>query len=118
MNHYHQARFARLLLYLASLAGTPAAAASFDGLWTVNITTQRGSCESGSSLPIQVSDGRVASSTSAVTVSGQVATSGGITVVVVNGLKRASGSGRLSETSGAGTWHGGLCSGTWVAQKS
>lgn len=104
------------LALAASFIGTPAAAAApFDGAWTVSIATRTGNCDSGS-LPITVSDGRIQSSMA--TVSGQVASGGSIRVSVGDGMKKASGTGKLNATSGAGTWRGGLCSGTWVAQKN
>ena len=99
----------------AALA-TPAAA-SYDGSWTVSIVTTKGVCEAGMALPIQISAGRVVSGHSQVSVSGQVAESGSITVRVIQGLKRAFGSGKLAEGSGSGTWRGGPCSGTWTAQR-
>lgn len=98
------------------LAAGPAAA-SFDGAWTVSIITTRGVCDAGMALPIQINAGRVASGHSEVAVSGRVAETGSITVAVIQGLKRAFGSGKLADTSGSGTWRGGLCSGTWTAQR-
>jgi hypothetical protein len=59
----------------------------------------------------------VASANSGVSASGRVADAGAISVTLVSGIKRAVGSGRLSGTSGSGTWHAPMCSGTWVAQK-
>jgi hypothetical protein len=38
-------------------------------------------------------------------------------VTLASGVKRAVGFGRLTTTSGSGTWHGGPCSGTWTAQR-
>ncbi len=102
------------------LAGTPvAAAAPFDGSWTVNIATQSGACKSGS-LPIEVRDGKIVSGNPVVNVQGQVADSGGLRVIVGDGVRKANGSGKLSGTSGSGTWKGGggICSGTWVAQRN
>jgi hypothetical protein len=93
------------------------AAASFDGTWTVSIVTTRGVCDAGMALPIQISSGRVASGHSEVGVTGRVAESGGITVTVIQGIKRAFGHGKLAEASGSGTWRGGVCSGTWTAQR-
>jgi len=37
---------------------------------------------------------------------------------VASGMKRAVGTGRLSGTSGSGTWRAALCSGTWTAQRN
>jgi hypothetical protein len=102
------------------LAGTPvAAAAPFDGSWTVNIATESGACKSGS-LPIEVRDGKIVSGNPVVNVQGQVADSGGLRVSVGDGVRKANGSGKLSGTSGSGTWKGGggICSGTWVAQRN
>jgi hypothetical protein len=65
------------LILGAVLAATPAAASTFDGSWNVNITTRTGTCQSGASFPIRISNGRVESG-SAVAVSGRVADSGGI----------------------------------------
>jgi hypothetical protein len=118
MTHKRKAGLAvRFLFLAAALASTPAAAGSFDGSWSVNIATRSGSCESGASLPIHISNGRIESGASAVSVSGRVADSGGIVVAVSTGYKSATGSGRLAATAGSGTWHGGPCSGTWTAQR-
>ena len=105
---------------VAWIVGTPAAAAApFDGNWTVNIATQSGACKSGS-LPIEVRDGKIVSGSPVLNVQGQVADSGGLRVVVGDGVRKANGSGKLSATSGSGTWSGGggVCSGTWVAQRN
>ena len=102
------------------IVGTPAAAAApFDGSWTVNIATRSGSCKDGS-LPIQVRDGKIVSGTPVINVQGAVADSGGIRVVVGDGLRKANGSGKLSASGGSGTWSGGggVCTGTWVAQRN
>lgn len=110
---------AHALVCVASLLGTPAsaAAAPFDGSWTVDIATAKGTCKSGS-LPIEVRDGKIQSGSAAVNVSGQVGQAGLIRVTVGDGLRKANGSGKLSGTGGTGTWNAGLCSGTWVAQRN
>ena len=112
-----------MLLTLVSafwLAGTPvAAAAPFDGSWTVRIATRSGTCQSAT-LPLEVRDGRIVSSSPVVNVSGRVAEGGGLRVVVGDGLRKANGSGKLSASNGSGTWSGGggICSGTWVAERN
>lgn len=98
-------------------AGIAPASATFDGTWTVSIVTTRGVCDGGMALPIRISDGRVASAHSEVGVTGRVAQSGGITVAVIQGIKRAFASGKLADAAGSGTWRGGPCSGTWTAQR-
>jgi hypothetical protein len=52
-----------------------------------------------------------------VSASGHVADAGSISVTLTSGIKQAIGSGHLSATSGSGTWHGAMCSGTWTAQR-
>src|SRR5262249_8516862 len=110
----------RLALGLLSLAATPAAASSapFDGSWSVKIVTQKGGCDSGATVPIHLTNGTIASDLSIVKVSGQVASNGALNVNVGHGLEHASGVGRLADTTGSGTWKGGLCSGTWTAAKN
>ena len=116
MTHTRKTGLAVLFLG-AALAATPAAASSFDGSWSVSITTRSGSCESGTSVPIRINNGRVESGASMMSASGRVADSGGIVVSVSSGYKSATGSGHLAATNGSGTWHGGPCSGTWTAQR-
>jgi len=103
-----------------TLAATPAAASSapFDGSWSVKIVTQKGTCDSGATVPIRVTNGAIASDLSIVKASGQVAANGNLIVKVGHGLENASGVGKLSDNSGSGTWKGGLCAGTWTASKN
>jgi hypothetical protein len=103
---------------LAALATAPSAAATFDGDWNVQIASLSAACSSGASVSIGISNGHVASNNATVTASGRVAEAGNISVTLSSGLKRAVGTGRLSGTSGAGTWRAALCSGTWTAQRN
>ncbi len=108
------------LVSTAWLVGTPAAAAApFDGSWTVNIASQSSACKGGS-LPIEVRDGKIVSGNPVINVKGQVGNTGGLRVVVGDGMRQANGSGKLSATGGSGTWSGGggICSGTWVAERN
>ena len=111
---------ARVGFCLLALAATPAAASSepFDGSWSVKIVTQKGTCDSGATVPIRVTNGSIASDLSIVKVSGEVTGNGSLKVNVGHGLEHANGVGRLTDTSGSGTWKGGLCSGTWTAAKN
>ena len=52
-----------------------------------------------------------------MTASGRVADAGSINVTLSTGIKRAVGFGRLSGTSGSGTWRGAMCTGTWTAER-
>jgi len=108
---------AHILALFAIPFATPAAAAGFDGEWSVQIESSNSACGSGASVAIDISNGQVASANSAVSASGRVADAGNISVTLVSGIKRAVGSGRLSGASGSGTWHAPMCSGTWTAQR-
>jgi hypothetical protein len=99
------------------ILGAAPAAASYDGSWSVSIVTTKGVCDQGMALPIQISSGRIASGHPQVGVSGRVTEGGSIVVSVIQGIKRAFGSGKLADASGSGTWRGGPCSGTWTAQR-
>ena len=106
-------------LFAAALGfAAPSAAATFDGDWNVQITSSNAACPSGASVSIEINNGQVASNSAAVTASGRVADAGNINVTLANGMKRAVGTGRLSGTSGSGTWRAALCSGTWTAQRN
>lgn len=108
---------ARVLVLAAMWTSTPAAAATFDGSWNVQIASSNAACPSGTSVSIGINNGLVESTNSMVTASGRVANAGNISVTLSSGMKRAVGVGRLTATSGSGTWRGALCSGTWTAQR-
>ena len=95
-------------------------AAAYDGIWNVVFATTRGNCSSGYSVPFTVAGSRV-SSAGGGRVSGSVNRSGAVAVSVSVGASKASGGGRLTGTSGAGSWSGIItgdrCSGTWQATR-
>jgi hypothetical protein len=107
----------RILLLLGMSVTTPAAAASFDGAWSVRIASSNGVLPNGASVSIGISNGQVESGDGNFTASGHVAEAGSISVTLSSGAKRAVGYGRLTGTSGSGTWRGAMCSGTWTAQR-
>jgi hypothetical protein len=108
---------ARILLLAGAPVATPAAAASFDGAWNVQIASTSSTCGDGASVSIGINNGQIASNDGMMTASGHVAEAGSIRVTLISGIKRAVGSGRLAGTSGSGTWRGALCSGTWTARR-
>jgi hypothetical protein len=118
MQHFRKTIIATRILILAAMAvATPAAAATFDGSWNVQIASSNVACPSGTSVSIGINNGQVASNNAMVSASGRVAEAGTINVTLSSGLKKAIGFGRLTNTSGSGTWHGAMCSGTWTAQR-
>jgi hypothetical protein len=118
MQNFRKTIIATRILFLAAMAvATPAAAATFDGAWNVQIASSNVACPSGTSVSIGINNGQVASNNAMVTASGRVAEAGTISVTLSSGVKKAVGFGRLTSTSGSGTWRGALCSGTWTAQR-
>jgi len=103
----------------ATLASTATfAVPRYDGLWSVSIVTERGTCDRGYRYPIRISNGLLANAGDvAFSISGKVATTGAITVTVSHGSSSATGIGHLAGSTGAGNWSGGDCSGTWTAER-
>jgi hypothetical protein len=103
-------------------AGPSAQAASFDGPWSVVVTTTRGPCDQSYRYGVMIRGGTVTYlGGGAVYVSGRVNASGQVNVNVSAGGQSAYGSGRLSNGRGGGRWSGagpqGACSGTWSASQ-
>jgi hypothetical protein len=107
------------LLGATAYVGIPAQAApNFDGLWSVVIITEKGTCDRSYRYPVRISGGSVGyAGQASFNVSGRVNPNGAVTVTVSRGEQRANGSGRLASDWGAGTWSGGDCSGKWEAEK-
>ena len=114
--------------FLAGMAGLavmgqpPAAVAAVrDGNWSVLIITEKGECDRGYRYEVTVANGRVSyRGDSAIDLAGTVAPNGATKVSIKLGDKGASGTGHLSERTGAGVWRGfgsnGSCAGRWEAQ--
>ena len=99
-------------------AGPANARTDFDGEWSVVIVTKHGDCERAYRAPITISNGNFINvGVNMVDVSGRVSPDGKLTVRVSRGDKSAVGLGRLTATSGAGSWKGGACAGTWTAER-
>src|SRR5262245_12787956 len=103
-------------------AAPPARAASFDGPWSVVVTTTRGPCDQSYRYGVMIRGGSVTYlGGGAVSVSGRVNASGQVNVSVSAGGQSAHGSGKLSNGRGGGRWSGegpqGACSGTWSASQ-
>jgi hypothetical protein len=108
---------------LALAAALPAprsaeAVPSYDGIWSVVIVTEQGLCDRAYRAPVRISKGNLANAGSGqFTISGKVGKDGTVTVMVSQGDKSATGTGRLSGKTGAGSWSGGPCAGTWQAER-
>ena len=124
MKHSLRLMIAPTLAAVLLLASTPSNAARrlggspYDGTWSVAIYTLRGDCGSVR-VAAQIVGGRVSSKDQSYQANGAVGANGVIRVSVASGRLSASGSGRLSQSSGAGQWRSstGECSGSWSASR-
>lgn len=117
MNGFRKGLFAGIVAIAVPLTQADAATSTFDGTWNVRISSSTKTCGNGATVAIGINNGQIASSSAAVSASGRVADAGSINVTLSTGIKRAVGFGRLSGTSGSGTWRGPLCTGTWMAER-
>jgi len=106
------------LVYTTSNAAHRGGGSAYDGTWSVAIYTLRGDCGSVR-VAAQIVGGRVYSKDQSYQANGAVGANGVIRVSVASGRLSASGSGRLSQSSGAGQWRSstGECSGSWSASR-
>jgi hypothetical protein len=117
-------------LALAAIAALPFALAAvaqaqartmYDGAWRVVINGQTGDCQGTFNYSVQIVNGIIGYGGDA-SLSGRVSPAGAVTVRVVSGERSASGSGRLSRNFGSGSFRGrssgGICAGSWVAQRT
>jgi hypothetical protein len=105
---------------LGASPGSAPAATPYDGVWSVVIITERGTCDRAYRYPVRVQNGKVLyGGDNSFTVSGQVDARGRVRVSIRRGEQGASGSGRLSTNQGAGSWRSfaGECEGNWTAER-
>ena len=106
---------------LVAFVSAAQAHSAYDGSWGLVFVTQRGTCDPSYNFSVNITDG-VVTHPNLVKFSGQVARSGAVHASVTVHDKYASGSGRLSSSSGRGTWNGhsggARCSGYWTAQRN
>ena len=91
---------------------------SFDGEWSVAISTSYGNCNNYRAA-LRIIGGRVHSASGDFNASGYVNPNGGISVAVSSSAGSAFGTGRLRGAQGAGRWRtrSGECAGTWFASR-
>ena len=104
----------------SSYASAPTRA--FDGPWSVLIETRAGDCQASFRYGVEIENGEVLNAGGApVSLAGRVAPSGAVRVSVAAGGQEAHGAGRLTRSSGSGTWRGqgsaGSCAGVWEAER-
>jgi len=102
-------------------ASVACARSAYDGSWELVFVTQKGTCDPTYNFTVNVSDS-IVTHPNLVKFKGYVAKSGSVHASVTVQDKFASGTGRLFESSGRGSWTGragsARCSGYWTAQRS
>ena len=106
---------------LVAFVSVAQARSAYDGSWGLLFVTQRGACNPTYNFTVNVSNG-VVTHPNLVKFRGYVAKSGAVRASVTVQDKYAAGVGKLSATSGHGTWSGhsgpAQCSGYWTAQRN
>jgi hypothetical protein len=106
---------------LVGAASAAAARSLYDGSWDLAFVTRKGACDPAYNFSVNINDG-VITHPNLVRFSGYVARSGTVRASVTVQDKYASGSGRLANNMGRGTWRGysgsTRCSGYWTAQRN
>jgi hypothetical protein len=107
--------------FLSAMPLAPAAARSaYDGPWSLDFVTQRGACDAAYHFDVNINDG-IVSHPNLVRFHGRVAPGGAVRASVTVQDKFAAGTGRLTMSTGRGTWSGqsagARCSGYWTAQR-
>jgi hypothetical protein len=106
---------------LIAPASAAHARSAYDGSWDLVFVTEKGACDPSYNFTVDISDG-IVTHPNLVKFRGYVAKSGSVRASVTVQDKFASGTGRLSATTGRGTWSGraagARCSGHWTAQRN
>jgi hypothetical protein len=106
---------------LVGLASVAEARSLYDGSWDLLFVTQRGTCDPTYNFSVNINNG-IITHPNLVRFRGYVAGSGAARASVTVQDKYASGSGKLSNNAGRGTWRGysgtARCSGYWTAQRN
>jgi hypothetical protein len=116
------AAFIVVAIVLAGSSEPTRAQSAFDGSWSILIITDTGECDRAYRYGIRIVRGQIVYDGEAgVTFTGHVERNGRVAAAVGRGEQSATASGRLSASSGAGTWKGqsstGACSGRWEAER-
>jgi hypothetical protein len=110
-----------IAICLAALGSAANARSAYDGSWDLVFVTQSGGCDRSYNFTVNISNG-VVTHPNLVKFRGHVARSGAVRASVTVHEKHAAGSGRLSGSSGRGTWRGysgsAQCAGYWTAQRN
>jgi hypothetical protein len=106
---------------LVGLTSVAEARSLYDGSWDLLFVTQRGTCDPNYNFTVNINDG-IVTHPNLVRFKGYVAPTGAVRASVTVQDKYASGTGKLSNNTGRGTWRGfsgtARCAGYWTAQRN
>jgi len=111
-----------LALAMTAAAGAPASARTvYDGVWSVVVAAESGTCSGAYRYPVAIVNGYVRHidpSDASFDIRGRVGAGGRVNVQVTRGDQRAFGVGRLERFAGGGTWQSpNGCGGHWEASR-
>jgi hypothetical protein len=94
-------------------------AGSFDGRWSVEVITDKGTCDRVYRWSLGIEGGRVVDIGEVARPSGGVSSNGGVSMRFVRNNDYASATGHLSGDFGSGSWTSPTlaCSGRWRAER-
>jgi hypothetical protein len=103
----------------ASAAIAAPRGANYDGRWSVEVITDRGTCDRVYRWMLGIQGGRVVDVGEVAKPSGGVSASGGVNMRFVRNNDYASATGHLSGDFGSGSWTSPTlaCSGRWRAER-
>jgi hypothetical protein len=106
---------------VAAASGTASARTAYDGVWSVVVAAETGTCSGAYRYPVAIVNGYVRHADAAdpsFDIRGRVGSGGRVSVQVSRGDQRANGVGRLSRFAGVGIWRSpNGCAGHWEATR-
>jgi hypothetical protein len=111
-----------LALAMTAAASAPASARTvYDGVWSVVVAAESGTCSGAYRYPVAIVNGYVRhadADDASFDIRGRVGAGGRVNVQVTRGDQRAYGVGRLARFAGGGTWQSpNGCAGHWQASR-
>lgn len=114
-------RAAASLAVVLLSSGGAFAQQQFNGTWSVEVLTEKGECDKAYRFPVVIEGGRARyGGQEGFNADGSVTANGAVRGSIARGSIRANITGRLSGSTGSGTWttDGGRgCSGRWVGER-
>jgi hypothetical protein len=106
---------------VAGASGSASARTVYDGVWSVVVAAQTGTCSGAYRYPVAIVNGyvrHVDPGDQSFDIHGRVGSGGRLSVRVSRGDQRADGVGRLSRVTGGGIWRSPSgCAGRWEATR-